>query len=102
MSDTLIVPDVALALGGIGLQPHHRQQGQPPYLNQVTVNKHHTPQHTVPVQSGYLVGSAMGRNGLSPSSTASIYHFSQQNSQQVGRSLVIGVIFVYPRLLVFH
>ena len=67
----------------------HRQQGQQPYLNQVTVNKHHTPQHTVPVQSAYLVGSAMGRNGLSPSSTASIYHFAQQNSQQVGGSLVI-------------
>jgi hypothetical protein len=61
----------------------NRPQTQQGYLNQVNVHKHHTPQHTVPVQSAYITSSPILRNGLSPSSTANIYHFSHQNSQQV-------------------
>jgi hypothetical protein len=51
---------------------------QPTYLNQVNVHKHHTPQHTVPVQSAYLASSPVSRNGLSPLTSANIYHFPQQ------------------------
>jgi hypothetical protein len=65
-----------------GADHQHRQQTPQTYLNQVNVHKHHTPQHTVPVQSAYLSSPPNSRNGLSPSST-NIYHFSQHNSQQV-------------------
>ena len=61
----------------------HRSTGQAPYLNQVSVHKHHTPQHAVPVQSTYLTGPSAGRNGLAPPANGSIYHFSQMNPHQV-------------------
>ena len=64
--------------------PHRQQsQQQQNYLNQVNVHKHHTPQHTVPVQSTYLASPPVSRNGLSPSSPANIYHFSHQQPQKV-------------------
>jgi hypothetical protein len=63
-----------------GLDHSHRQQ---PYLNQVNVHKHHAPQHTIPVQSAFLASPPVARNGLSPSSSANVYHFSQNNFQQV-------------------
>lgn len=54
----------------------HRSQN---YLNQINVHKHHTPQHTVPVQSTYLSSPLTSRNGgQAPSTTANIYHFSHQ------------------------
>ena len=59
-------------------QQQQQQQQQQTYLNQVNVHKHHTPQHTVPVQSTYLSSPPISRNGLSSSTTANIYHFSQQ------------------------
>ncbi|CAF4982686.1 unnamed protein product, partial [Rotaria socialis] len=62
---------------------HRQQQLQQPYLNQVNVHKHHVPQHTVPVQAGYLASPPVSRNGISPSLTANIYHFNHHNSQQI-------------------
>ena len=64
----------------------HRQLTHQPYLNQVTVHKHHMPQHTVPVQSAYLAASPVSKADLSSSSSANIYHFNQPNSQQVNNS----------------
>lgn len=66
-----------------GSDQHHRPQTQQSYLNQVNVHKHHTPQHTVPVQSAYLASPPIQRNGLSPSLTQNIYHFNHHHSQQV-------------------
>ena len=67
----------------------NRQQAQQSYLNQVNVHKHHTPQHTVPVQSAYFTSSPLPRNGLQSLQAASVYHFSHHHhhhhhhSQQV-------------------
>jgi len=69
--------------------PNRQQSQQPIYLNQVNVHKHHTPQHTVPVQSTYLVSPPISRNGLSPSKPANIYHFSHHNSQQVKKNFLL-------------
>ncbi|CAF3727220.1 unnamed protein product [Adineta steineri] len=84
-----------IASGSSGLTPAmndtdhpNRQQAQQSYLNQVNVHKHHTPQHTVPVQSAYFTTSPLSRNGLSSVSSANIYHFSHQHSQQI--SLTTG------------
>ena len=53
----------------------HRSQN---YLNQINVHKHHTTQHTVPVQSAYLASPPVSRNFHPSSTSANIYHFSQQ------------------------
>jgi hypothetical protein len=67
---------------GSGQQPQQQQN----FLNQVNVHKHHTPQHTVPVQSTYLASPPITRNGLSPSSPPNIYHFSHQQPQKVKKN----------------
>jgi hypothetical protein len=77
-----------------GADHQHRQQTPQTYLNQVNVHKHHTPQHTVPVQSAYLSSPPNSRNGLSPSST-NIYHFSQHNSQQVKFFFSRNVLYLF-------
>ena len=53
----------------------HRSQN---YLNQINVHKHHSSQHTVPVQSAYLASSPVSRNIPSSSVSGNVYHFSQQ------------------------
>ncbi|CAF5073481.1 unnamed protein product, partial [Rotaria magnacalcarata] len=52
-----VQPTVMNGLDHLHRQQQQQQQQQPqqPYLNQVNVHKHHVPQHTVPVQAGYLV-----------------------------------------------
>ncbi|CAF2092420.1 unnamed protein product [Rotaria magnacalcarata] len=80
-----VQPTVMNGLDHLHRQQQQQQQQQPqqPYLNQVNVHKHHVPQHTVPVQAGYLVSPPVSRNGISPSLTANIYHFNHHNSQQI-------------------
>ena len=58
-----------------GSEHPHRSQN---YLNQINVHKHHTPQHTVPVQSSFLSSPSASRNGQPSSTTANIYHFSHK------------------------
>lgn len=53
----------------------HRSQN---YLNQINVHKHHSTQHTVPVQSAYLASPPISRNHHPSSTPANVYHFSQQ------------------------
>ena len=65
--------------------PNHSDRQQP-YSNQVNTHKYPPAQHSVPVQSGYIVSSAATRNGLLPSSTTNIYHFSQNNPSRGGQS----------------
>ncbi|UJR37294.1 hypothetical protein I4U23_030003 [Adineta vaga] len=57
----------------------NRQQAQQSYLNQVNVHKHHTPQHTVPVQSAFFTSSPIPRSSLSSLQAANVYHFSHHH-----------------------
>lgn len=57
-----------------GADHPHRSQN---YLNQINVHKHHSSQHTVPVQSAYLASPPVSRNIPSSSVAANVYHFSQ-------------------------